>query len=73
MPAVPKMCLGCCDVRDVAEAHITAMKSPKAPGGLLCFNIIIDGVKVTTVSNSIFLLITYTKKLHNWLRKKCKM
>ncbi|KAK2573681.1 NADPH-dependent aldehyde reductase ARI1 [Acropora cervicornis] len=32
MPAVPKMCLGCCDVRDVAEAHITAMKSPKAPG-----------------------------------------
>lgn len=32
MPAVPKLCICCCDVRDVAAAHITAMTSPKAPG-----------------------------------------
>ena len=32
MPMIPKLSMGCCDVRDVAGAHITAMTSPKAPG-----------------------------------------
>ena len=32
MPAVPGMSLGLVDVRDVAKAHIRAMREPKSDG-----------------------------------------
>lgn len=32
IPMVAKICLGCCDVRDVAKAHILAMEKPEAAG-----------------------------------------
>lgn len=32
MPLLPNLSMPCCDVRDVAAAHITAMTSPKSPG-----------------------------------------
>ena len=32
MPLLPKLCLSCVDVRDVATAHVVAMTSPDAAG-----------------------------------------
>ena len=32
MPAIPKLSFGCVDVREVAQAHVAALKSDEAQG-----------------------------------------
>jgi dihydroflavonol-4-reductase len=37
-PAIPALSWGCVDVRDVSEAHIRAMETPRASGRYICAN-----------------------------------
>lgn len=47
-PMVPKIILPICDVRDVASAHITALKEPNAPGNR--FLLVTDCMWVTEMA-----------------------